>query len=139
MAYNQLFLDSDTLLDLFFERQPFSQYTQLLLAECMAKKINLNTSALIVANMSYIMSKRLGKNTSKEKIKELVELLNVLPFDGEAITFALHSDFTDFEDAIQHFIAKKHQCDLIITRNIKDYKNSTIPVFTPEQFLRSIL
>jgi predicted nucleic acid-binding protein len=138
MAYNHLFIDSDTLLDLFFERYPFAQYTQLLFAECASNKIKLSTAALIIANMSYIITKQLGKKTAKEKIKHIVKLLDVLPFDSEAINFALNGNFDDFEDAIQHHIALTNSCDAIITRNVKDYKGATIPVLTAEQFLRTL-
>lgn len=138
MVYKRLFLDSDVLLDLFLERQPFYPYMQLLLIK-VEGKLEINTSALIIANVNYLLTKSTSKAESKERLKNFVNRINILPFDKQAIDFALNSSFTDFEDAIQHYIATENNCDLIITRNIKDYKNSTIPVLTTEQFLRTIL
>ena len=46
--------------------------------------------------------------------------------------------FNDFEDNIQIHAAQKNSCDYIITRNIKDYKHSAIPVLTAEQFLETL-
>ena len=53
------------------------------------------------------------------------------------INLALHGDFTDFEDFIQHFIAQKYSCNAIISRNLKHYKKSQLPMLATEQFLRT--
>lgn len=138
MAYKHLFIDSDILIDYFLKRVPFAEYTELLLIECNEQKIKLSTSVLIIANINYILSKKLGKAQVKENIRTLTSILTILPFESEIIDMALDINFTDFEDAIQYSIAKKHNCDAIITRNIKDYKHSTIPVLTAEQFLNTL-
>ena len=138
MVYKHLFIDSDVLLDLALLREPFYPYIQLLLHEGEIHNVKLSTSGLIIANMHYIMTKQLGAMRAREALKTLRRLIGVLSFDSEIIDLALASDFTDFEDAIQFHIAQKHNCDAIITRNIKDYKNSTIPVLTAEQFLNTL-
>ena len=138
MAYKSLFLDSDVILDMLLSREPFSAYTQLLLAESINKNYKLNTSPLIIANINYILSKKMSSSAARENIKTIVNLIYVLSFDGDIIELALNSTFTDFEDSIQYYIAERYKCDVIITRNIKDYKQSLIPVLTPEQFLRTL-
>jgi hypothetical protein len=50
---------------------------------------------------------------------------------------ALKNEFKDFEDSIQYSSALTIKgLDVIITRNIKDYKNSEIAVMTPLNFLK---
>jgi predicted nucleic acid-binding protein len=139
MAYSSLFIDSDVILDLLFERDTYYEFTEVLLEESPRRGIKLNTSTLIIANINYLASKRLGKVITKNKLRNLITKIKVLPFEKNAVDFALESDFTDFEDAIQNFIATQSNCDAIITRNIKDYKHATIPVLSTEQFLRTIL
>ncbi len=138
MTYKRLFLDSDVLLDMFLKREPFFFYTQILLVEGEKRKLEINTSSLVIANINYVLRKQVGQITARENIKALVKSINILPFESDIIDLALVSNIADFEDAIQYFIAQKHNCDLIITRNIKDYKESTIPVLTAEQFLRTL-
>ena len=138
MAYKRLFIDSDVLLDTFLKREPFHSYAQILLMECEKRNIQLSTSALVIANVYYFLSKSLGAATSKKKIQELIKIVKVLSVESDIIDFALDSGFSDFEDAIQYLIAKRYNCDGIITRNIKDYRNSDIPVFKPEQFLYTL-
>ncbi len=58
--------------------------------------------------------------------------------ESDIIDLAFDKAFSDFEDAIQYLVAKRYNCDEIITRNIKDYKQSDIPVLTPEQFLKKL-
>jgi predicted nucleic acid-binding protein len=139
MAYKHLFVDSDVILDMLVERKPFSMYAEMLLEERKLSDVRLSTSTLIIANINYILTKSIGKTGAREGVKRITKLFEVFSFEKDAIESALAGSFTDFEDAIENHIAVKHNCDLIITRNIKDYKQSTIPVLTAEQFLRTIL
>jgi hypothetical protein len=138
MAYKHLFLDSDVLLDWLLNEQPFSLFTQGLLVECRNRNLKVSTSVLIIANINFILSKKTNSSTARNGIKTLVSAINILPFESEMINLALETPFADFEDSIQFNIAKRYNCDVIITRNIKDYKKSTIPVLTAEQFLRTL-
>lgn len=138
MAYNHLFIDSDILLDMLLNRDPYSAYTKFLLFESGTRKIKLSTSSLVIANINYILAKKMGASATKENIAKLIKIINVLPFEGDIIDLALISNITDFEDAIQNLIAERYNCDVIITRNIKDYKRSTITVLTAEQFLNTL-
>ena len=48
-------------------------------------------------------------------------------------------DFSDYEDAVQASTAERIKAEYIVTRNLKDYKNSTVPPITPEEFLKSFV
>ena len=138
MAYKHLFLDSDVLLDWLLNSEPFGSYTRILINESLKRNFEVSTSALIIANINFILSKRTTVLNARQNITRLVNMVNILPFEGDIIKLALASNFVDFEDSIQYHIAQKYDCDAIITRNTKDYKKSTIPVLTAEQFLRTL-
>jgi len=138
MVYKHLFIDSDILLDTLLKREPFHTYAQILLMECAKRNIQLSTSVLVISNTHYILSKSIGVAASKKKIRELINIIKVLSVESDVINIALDSDFSDFEDAIQYLIAKRYNCDGIITRNTKDFKHSHIPVLKPEQFLNTL-
>ena len=60
--------------------------------------------------------------------------------DRKVIENALNSGFKDFEDSLQNYSAVNNgNIDLILTRNIKDYKTSELGIFTPETYLKSII
>ncbi|HQS06124.1 MAG: hypothetical protein B7X86_07930 [Sphingobacteriales bacterium 17-39-43] len=138
MAYRCIFINSDILLDILLKRDPFYQFGQKLLNKGKGKEIEISTSALIIANIYYIIVKVLGKKEAKDKVNKLLKMLKVLPLDADCITLAMNSSFNDIEDAMQHFIAMQNQCDVIITRNLKDYKKSLLPIMSAEQYLRTI-
>jgi predicted nucleic acid-binding protein len=138
MAYKHLFIDSDVILDMLVDRQPFSIYAEMLIVEKQQRGIRLSTSTLVIANVHYILTKLVKKQAAKEGVSQLLKLIDILPFELDAIENAVSGSFSDFEDAIENHIAIKANCDAIITRNIKDYKQATIPVLTAEQFLRQL-
>jgi len=64
--------------------------------------------------------------------------VNVLAVDDKIIQLALQAEFNDLEDAIQHFTAIENHVPVLLTRNTRDYRKSSLPVSTPEQFLKTI-
>ena len=69
----------------------------------------------------------------------LIILIAELALDDKVIGLALNdTDFEDFEDGIQYFSAIENNIDIIITRNLKDFKKSILPVMTAGQYLNSI-
>ena len=136
MASEKLFVDSDILLDLFFDRRPYSQFAAKLFDIDLRENFSLFTSALVTANLYYIISKQQDKNSANECLSILLKYIHVLPLEPDDIEYGLTNVFDDFEDAIQYHIAKKNHCTKILSRNLKDYKHSTIPVITAEHFFK---
>ncbi len=62
-------------------------------------------------------------------------LCEISVMDKEVVDKAIHADFRDFEDSMQYFSALATKCDMIITRNEKDFKNSLLPVMDASHFL----
>jgi len=46
--------------------------------------------------------------------------------------------FSDFEDGLQYYIAIENEAKIIITRNLKDFKASALPVMTAQSFFEYI-
>ena len=131
----QIFLDTDVILDLVFERKPFFYDSQKLFSLIEKNYFNGFTSTLIVANCYYIISSNKDKIIAAKTISKLRSILTVLPFTDKEIGESLNSGFKDFEDGVQYFITVNNKLDIIITRNISDYKNVDINVFMPNDFL----
>lgn len=139
MAHRRIFIASDIFIDVLLKREQFYKAGQRLL-NIGQKEENpkICTSALVIANILYITDKALGKNEAKENVQKLLKLVTVFPVNADCITLAMSSNFTDLDEAMQHFIAMQNQCDLIITRNLKHYKNSLLPVMSADEYLRTI-
>lgn len=134
MDSEKIFIDSDILLDVFFNRKPYSQYAIELFDIELKENFSLYTSALVMANLYYIITKQRDKNYANECLAILLKYIQILPMEVDAVEYGLTNKFADFEDAIQYHIAKKSRCTKILSRNLKDYKHSSIPVMTAEHF-----
>ena len=128
------YIDSDIILDVFLARERFVNESSQILSLCENRHIIGCSTALAVANIYYIMN-RFDKSKSKKAIKYLRDILKILPVTDNELARSLDSKFTDFEDGIQNFTAENAECDIIITRNVKDYKTSKLEVKTAAEFL----
>jgi predicted nucleic acid-binding protein len=132
-----IFLDSDVILDVLLKRPGFYLPAANLLAAARINNLQLFTSSVVFVNVNYFLEKfdRVNRVTLLKGLRSIISIVEV---GGAVIDKALDSDLTDFEDAIQYYAALSAKADAIITRNIKDYKNTTIPVLTAEQFLNTL-
>ena len=135
-----IFIDSDVLIDFLIDREPFSNDAATLIDISEKEKVIAFTSVLCLANIHYVIKKIVGEKKSREIIEGLIDIIKILSFSEENLRDALKSDFKDFEDAIQNSIAiESNSISSIITRNKKDYKSSDLNVFTPKEYLRKIV
>ncbi len=132
---NKLFVDTDVILDLLGQRIPHFHFSAVLFTFAEMKKLELYTSPLILANTFYILRKQLGNDEAKKALRKLRILLHIIDSSEAVVDKALNSDFSDFEDAIQYYTALEHGISVILTRNLRDYKNASVIVQTPEAFL----
>ena len=86
-----------------------------------------------MANIAYILRKSLKGESFYREIGKIANLLNVADLMNEHFLSALELQAKDFEDALQYFCAMSNQCDVIVTRNKKDFQFSSIDVLTPEE------
>ncbi len=135
---DKVLIDTDVLMDFFFDRKPFSKYATYLINKCANKEIHGFTTPLIISNVYYLLRKTAKHDKIVEKIKQLITIVDILNIDQSVVLEALNSEFKDFEDALQNYSAtKKGEIKYIITRNLKDFKKSELSVMTPEIYLKS--
>lgn len=133
----RIFADTDILIDLLAERTTFYQHSVTLFSLADKGMLEITVSALTFANLNYLLTKHFSPQKARILLLKFKTLVTVLPVTEKMIELALTSDFKDFEDGIQYFTAVENEVEILITRNLKDYKYALIPVFTPEQFLKS--
>ncbi|HHU37638.1 MAG TPA: type II toxin-antitoxin system VapC family toxin [Treponema sp.] len=133
------FIDLDIILDLLCKRDPFYQYAAEIFTLGDTKKIDLVTTSLVFANVFYILIKILGISKAKELLRKLRIILTVVSVDEKAVDLALNSKFNDFEDGLQYFTARENKITIILTRNVKDYKEKDLRIQTPQEYLKTII
>ena len=134
---SSVLIDTDVILDFFFDRKPFSEHAAKIFSLCELKIIHGYVTPVIYCNVYYLLRQTARHEKVIEKLNQLLTITDVLIVDKEVLVQALSSKFKDFEDAIQNYAAiKAGSVDTILTRNIKDFKNSEIGVLTPEEYLK---
>jgi len=132
---DRLLVDTNIVIDLLAKRDKFLTEAQELFTLSDKKEVKLYVSSLTFANTHYILSQSLKIDESRKILRKFKVLVEVLPMDDKIIDLSLDSDFKDFEDAIQYYTALENDLELILTRNLKDFKLSRIPVLTAKDYL----
>ena len=131
----KIFLDTNIVLDVILNRTGHVENALKIISLVDLHKYEGWISSLSCSNVYYITARHFNKITAMKKLEHFRVKIRISSVYEETIDLALSSDFNDFEDAIQYYSALSVKCDCIITRNIKDYKISEIPVYTPEEFI----
>lgn len=135
----RVLIDTDVILDFFFDRKPASDHAARVLALCETGVVNGFVTAVIVSNVYYLLRQVAGHDKVLDSISRLMTLVDVLITDKEVVMQALHSGFRDFEDALQNFSAEHSGAvDVVLTRNVRDYRKSSLGVMTPEAYLKGL-
>ncbi len=127
--------DTNVILDVLLDKEPFSEHASYLMSKVERSEINGFVCATTVTTIHYLLSKYLDKEKSKKSITSIIALFEVASVNRLVIENALKSKFIDFEDSVLHESARQAGAEYIITRNIKDFKSSKIPAYTPTEFL----
>lgn len=131
-------IDTDVILDFFFDRKPFSEEASRLLSLCEKGEVKGFVTSIMLSNVYYLLRKTANHEKVIENLKMLMNIIDVTTTNKKTVIEALNSSFNDFEDALQNFSAiNEKEIKVIITRNTKDYKSSTLSIMTPETYLKS--
>ncbi len=135
----RIFLDTNILVDLIADRQPFSKFAVEIVELAESRDLELYTSSQAFATTYYLLKKFIDEKQLREILFDLLDFVQVISVSQEIIKKSLKSEHKDFEDAIQINSAYSiANMDCIVTRNPKDFKRSEIEVFTPDEFVRKI-
>lgn len=136
---DHVLIDTDVLLDFFYDRAPFAEPAAKVLDLCADDKIKGFVTPVIISNLYYLLRKSGKHEVIIEKLNILLTIVDLVKIDKQVVAHALNSDFKDFEDALQNYAAvEKGTIKIILTRNLKDFKKSELAIFTPELYLKGI-
>ncbi len=132
-----LFLDTNVVIDYLTTREQYSMYSAALFQLAEDRIVELYISDITITNISYILRKE-AKDKLYASLAMLSESANFVAASSLIIKRAIKAEWDDFEDAIQYFSALKCKADYLVTRNAKDFKDSKIPVVSPQELLQNL-
>ena len=134
----KLLIDANILLDVLQMRQPYYRDSAIIWKLCETEGVTGYISALTITNLVYIMRKKLDP----KKIADIISLLRMIfvftDLGVSDINLASGMEWNDFEYAVQSATAYRVHADYIVTRNTRDFADSRVPAFTPNEILNRI-
>ena len=130
----RVFIDTNVLIDFVTNREGFSEDADKLFALGITGDIKLMTSALSYVTAMYVAHKYEYQDV-REALLAVSNFVDVLDLQGNTVIEMLSSDWKDYEDATQNATALRAEGDCIVSRNKKDFSNSSLPVYTPAELL----
>jgi predicted nucleic acid-binding protein len=132
----RVLLDNDVVLDFLLIRHPFYAAADEIFVRLQNKEFEAFISTITPINAFYTTRKEKGKDVAFKAVEGLVKIVEICRTDKSVLQNAFALGFTDFEDAVQCASAMAENLDAIVTRNTKDYKNSTVKIYSPNEFLQ---
>lgn len=134
----RIFIDTNIMLDFLGERHPFYEPAAKIATLAERGKLVMVASPISFATVNYFITKFENSKVAREKLRKFKIISKVCPLDEQTIEKGLNASIKDFEDALQYFGAIGAGCEIIITRNGKNFKESHLPVMTASEFLKSL-
>lgn len=131
----KLLIDANVILDVLEYRMPYYEDSRQIVKLCEAGECEGVVSALTFANIVYIMRKRLDAAKIQQVHEVLSGVFTFLDLTAGDISEAAGMKWHDFEDAVQTASAKRVGANCIITRNVKDFVEASVPCLTPAEFI----
>ncbi len=130
-----MLLDTDVLIDVALDRRPHARHSAEL-----PRRLEESPPVAFVAwhtlsNYHYRVRAERSDADARRFLAELTRFVAVAPSDGEALRFAAELPMRDFEDALQVGAARAVEAEIIVTRNVRDYRRSPVPAIRPEEMV----
>lgn len=130
-----ILLDINVLLDVLQRREPHFRASGLVIERVLQGHIPGALPAHAVTTLHYLLGKYQNSKKADEVIAWLLKYFVIAPVDQKHLNEALQLRWPDFEDAVVATCAHSLNCKAIITRNVKDFNQSTVPALTPTEYL----
>lgn len=133
----EVLIDTNIVLDWFIKREPFYETAKTLLSKCWFSNIRSYLTVHSICDLFYIIDKKFDTSEKKKLLQLLINRNDIISESKSDIeSFIKNENWTDLEDGLQMQSAKNYKLDYIITRNISDFQDSSVPAIEPEAFLK---
>ena len=130
-----ILIDLNIILDYLNKREGHEKALEIII-QCCLKKIKGFICAHEITTLSYFLEKESrDKNKNIKTISGILKMFEIIEINKTILEKALLLNIDDYEDAVIVTSAGEKRINYIITKNIKDFKNSQIKVLLPEEYL----
>ena len=130
-----ILIDLNIILDVLQQREPFYAASAGILAAAERGQIRAYLDSHTLTTLFYLIAKDQSPERAKTLISDIMTFIQVADVTQATIESALALPMTDFEDAVQLAAALQTQAEYLVTRNIKDYPVTRLPILRPAELL----
>lgn len=134
----KILIDTNVIIDIALEREPFVNDAKKIIKLIEKQKIKAYISATTVTDIYYITRQKTSHEQVINFFENLFVFVHVLSVNENIITKAMKQENKDFEDAVQIETSKQNNISVIITRNKKDFENSGLKIFSPDEYINEL-
>lgn len=129
-------IDTCIVIDALQNREPFCADAQRVFLAVANRRAGGSITAKAVTDIYYLMHRYThGDAQSRRALSAIFALFDILDTAGLDCRRATSSEISDYEDAVMVESAIRAEVDCIVTRNKRDYEKSSVPVYSPAEFL----
>lgn len=135
----KVLVDTCVLIDVLQAREPFLADSKKILLASANGVIEGLITAKAITDVFYIMHRCIHDNkTCHEIIRNLYAVLTVVDTTAAACLQASFSAMSDYEDAVMDETARFEGAAAIVTRNVSDYRMSSVKALSPAEMVASL-
>lgn len=133
-------IDTNIILDVLLDRKEFLPASGDVWIANEQGKCEGFISAITPINVYYIARRfKWDNKTARQLVSAVLDEFQVCTVSLEDLRTAITSNVEDYEDAVQVINAVKAQVDVIVTRDVNDFTNSSIRALTPAEFVQELV
>ena len=134
----RVLVDTNVVLDVLLDRQPFADAATQVFALVEESKIEGFLCATTITTVDYLLCQTLAPEKARGALQRLLGLFEIAPVNRSVLEHALRSGIADFEDAVLEQAGCLAGVDAITTRNVSDFRKSTVTVFDPTELIAAV-
>ena len=136
----KVLIDTNVALDFMSSREPFATGAEKAFLLCCSDLIEAYIAANSFCDLHYVLQTYLhDEEETRSAMMFWLDIVKIAQTSEIDCINALNSRISDYEDAVIESIAKRMECEYIVTRNLKDFSNSSVPALSPEEFVLKAL
>lgn len=128
-------LDTNVVLDLLLDREPHAESAAQVFAQIERGQVVACVCATTLTTVHFVAKKTVGDAAARQRLADLLQLVEVAPVTRLVLDQALASRMGDFEDAVLAHAGVLSGAGAVITRNTRDFHRGPLRVYSPQQWL----
>lgn len=130
-----ILVDLNVLLDVIQKREPHYGASAAVLERVVTGNTQGAIPAHAVTTVHFIVNRYANRRSADRAVQWLLEHFEVAEIGERQLGHALRLAWPDFEDAVVAAAAQSNRCRVIVTRNVRDFRDSPVPAMTPDEYL----